>query len=121
MNGGVFHKGIDAGFVGGKPLDPKHEVLAKLLKGELVLNPPQMDNILNNVIPNFVRQFKVPELSDVGRNISYDINLNMGSVTVTNEMDAKKLANIMIDTIDERLNFHARKARSSLTVIPGRW
>lgn len=38
----LYHSG---GFVGGKALDPRHEEIAKLLKGELVLNSYNLNNI----------------------------------------------------------------------------
>lgn len=57
----IHHDGIDSGFVGGKALDPKHKLIAKLLKGnevptllekgELLLNKIDLDN----VVPNFIR------------------------------------------------------------------
>jgi len=41
-----YHTG---GFVGGKAFDPKHEEIAKLLKGELVLTPNHLNNFIRNI------------------------------------------------------------------------
>lgn len=53
---GVLHEG---GFVGGQALDPQHEKIARLLKGELVLNNSHLNNIPNI----FTRIFKGPRYS----------------------------------------------------------
>lgn len=41
----TYHDGISSGFVGGQPIDSRHEQIAKLLRGELVLNRFDLDNI----------------------------------------------------------------------------
>ena len=43
----------DGGFVGGKPLKPQHEEVAKFLKGELAITPPQLDTAYKNLIKGF--------------------------------------------------------------------
>lgn len=42
-----YHKG---GFVGDKPLDPKHEEIAKVLRGELLTTPKQLDDAYPNMV-----------------------------------------------------------------------
>lgn len=53
---GVLHEG---GFVGGQALNPQHEKIARLLKGELVLNNSHLNNIPNI----FTRIFNLPRHS----------------------------------------------------------
>jgi len=52
-----YHKG---GFVGGNPLDKKHEVVAKFLKGELAIPPDQLD-----FASKFIPQALFPQTSQL--------------------------------------------------------
>jgi len=47
----LYHEGIDSGFVGGLPLLKTNEEFAKLLKGELIINPIQMNRFMTNTLP----------------------------------------------------------------------
>jgi len=48
---GMHHSGIDSGFVGGNSRLKSNEEFAKLIKGEIVVNPEQMDNFMKKVLP----------------------------------------------------------------------
>ena len=54
-----YHEG---GFIGGKALDPRHEEIAKMLKGELALTPIDLNNFGKNLL-NFLPKVTIPQLS----------------------------------------------------------
>ena len=92
-----YHEGINAGFVGGN--DPKYkglhselqsnEQFAKLMKGELVINPEQMDNFMSNILPNIS-----------GGNSTINIE-NLMPINVAGNLD-KSVVND-IDTISQKV------------------
>ncbi len=51
----VRHDGIDSGFVFDKAMNPQSEEYNKLLKGELVTNPKQMRDFMNERFPNLLK------------------------------------------------------------------
>lgn len=65
----TFHKGLDSGWVG----DLKsNEEFAKLLKGELVIDPPQMNEFMDNILPKTIESassgFQIGKLLEVNVN-----------------------------------------------------
>lgn len=70
--GTQYHTG---GFVGGKAFNPKHEEIAKLLKGELVLTPNHLDNFIKNI------SLSIPKINNK-LNSSNIINYNFDNMTV---------------------------------------
>lgn len=79
----------DGGFVGGKALDPKHEEVAKFLKGELAVTPTQLDKAWYN-IGNFMKQTYVTAKQNL-KTPSLSVSLNMGGVKVSNDYDTDKM------------------------------
>jgi hypothetical protein len=64
----LYHEGIDSGFVGGLPLLKNNEEFAKLLKGELIINPIQMNRFMTNTLPQLTSMnngFKIDKLVDI--------------------------------------------------------
>jgi len=95
---GVHHEGLDSGPVGGMKT-ASNEKLAKLLKGEIVINGPQQDNILNNIIPSIARTS-----SNVG---SGGGGIQIGSLlTVQGNMDKSILPDVekLLDKAIDKLN-----------------
>lgn len=93
----AYHSGLNAGFVGGhnpnyKDLHPElqsNEQFAKLMKGELVINPEQMDNFMSNILPNIS-----------GGNSTINIE-NLMPINVAGNLD-KSVVND-IDTISQKV------------------
>jgi len=80
----VHHEGLNSGFVGGKPIDSKHnEVRALLEKGELLINSKQLDNIYNKTI----KPIKVPNPTSGFMNEIKNL-LNIETMNIINN-DAK--------------------------------
>ena len=50
----VLDKYHDGGFVGGAPSLGTSEKFAKLMEGEYVINPAQMDNFVNRIMPKVI-------------------------------------------------------------------
>ena len=64
-----FHKGVEAGFVGGLK---GNEMFAKLMKGELVITPEQQDKFVNQTLPSMLDKNAFE--SNVGKgDISFEI------------------------------------------------
>lgn len=68
----IYHEG---GIVGGKGINPKHEEFAKLLKGELVITPKQIDLLSNLINPS-----SKPAIADTSRQVQYQINIEIDKV-----------------------------------------
>jgi TP901 family phage tail tape measure protein len=102
-----YHDGIDSGFVGGKPLDSRHEEVAKLLKGELVINPPQLDNIIKN-LPSNLLNFSMPKLQlpTISNNQAQQVNqisveFNIDRV-IGNEQAGENLASGLVSGLKRK-------------------
>lgn len=74
----IKHNG---GFVGGVPLDPAHEVIAKLLRGELVVSLDQLNNAKNLLASGFQTGSSSPNIMRSGQGII----IHIGSV-VANDL-----------------------------------
>lgn len=68
-----YHEG---GFIGGKALDPRHEEIAKMLKGELVLTPIDLNNFGKNLL-NFLPKVTIPQLSTSSSGTTIDASINI--------------------------------------------
>lgn len=76
----TYHSG---GFVGGQSLDPKHEEIAKLLKGEFVLSPPMLDTLSNK----FSNLFTTPKLLTTNPSLSSANGITIENVNLPNVSD----------------------------------
>lgn len=97
------HSGIDSGFVGNLPKLKDNEEFAKLMKGEIVLNPSQMSNFMKNILP------KTIEYSGMG-----DIKIDM-PITIQGNADASVLSefkNIVLTTVNEALRDRGTRRNS---------
>ena len=112
---GVRHSGIETGFVGGKALSKgsrdfmelmRGEELNILKAGEIVVNPKQMDNVVNNIIPNMLnRNSKTPQLKIEGDLCSIVINGNADKdVIKLLRKETDKIANYTLDKIKSAMN-----------------
>lgn len=112
---GVRHSGIETGFVGGKALSKgsrdfmelmRGEELNILKAGEIVVNPKQMDNVVNNIIPNMLnRNSKTPQLKIEGDLCSIVINGNADKdVIKLLRKETDKIANYTLDKIKNAMN-----------------
>lgn len=67
-----FHSGAEQGVVGNKSVSMKsNEIFAKLMEGEVVSNPAQMDNFLNKTIPQMAQSISNNTSGD------YDVNVEI--------------------------------------------
>jgi hypothetical protein len=95
----LYHDGVDAGFVGERSINPQSEQFAKLMKGEMVINPTQMQNFMTNILP------KIPEA------VSSAINNNMNigkllEINVEGNLDKKVVPDIknIVDEAVKKIN-----------------
>jgi len=79
---GIHHNGITSGFVGGRALDSRHEEIARLLKGELVLNSFDLDNIPGVLNRVFTAPAIVPTPYQHSQPAQNTKNYNFGNVTI---------------------------------------
>ena len=86
-----FHEGVHSGFVGGLK---SNEEFAKLLKGELVINPNQMSNFMNKGLPEVIAR-------SAGNTISIEMPIN-----VAGNLDKSVLPDIekIIDKAFQKMN-----------------
>lgn len=85
----VNHEGLNAGFVGNVPFDPKHEKIVKALKGEVYLNKFDLNNIIPNTLKSVFSNFKMPNFTPMqpamagsnGMNFHGDINIKADNPT----------------------------------------
>ncbi len=94
----AYHSGAERGFVQGDsryvPLK-SHEEFAKLAAGELVITPPQIDNILGG----FKNLFgNIPAIKSPNYNIGNLVGLNIGNVSNASLDDVKKVVTEGIKT-----------------------
>ena len=91
---GIFHEGLDSGFVG----DVKgNETFVKALKGEAFVTEKQQDNFVNKVLPSMLNN------ASSGNNINCD---NLLSINVAGNLDSKSEANVIsaVNSQFEELN-----------------
>ncbi len=108
---GTHHTGIDAGPIGGLKTTT-NERLIKALDGELVLNQPQQQSLLNRLTPNIPQT--TSNISNMGGNtIKFDNLINIqGNATKEIIPDLEKIANTVLDKINSG-NFNRGMKRSS--------
>lgn len=80
---GIFHDGVNAGFVGNVK---GNEKFAKLMDKELVVNEKQQNAFINSTLPSIVKS------SSSGNNITCD---NLLSINVSGNIDSKSEANVI--------------------------
>ncbi|MEG0894691.1 MAG: phage tail tape measure protein [Oscillospiraceae bacterium] len=87
----THHTGFDSGFAGGeKPLLKHNEILAKLVKGELVLTPKDIDNLMYSV-PNVAKQMierSSPKFNSESFNMSPNVEIHQGDVIIQGNADS---------------------------------
>lgn len=97
----AFHSGLDAGVVGGNG-GGKGEMFAKLLKGEVVVNPEQMDRYMNQVLPSSM--INSPQTtSNMNSGMTVDKLMTIivnGSLDKSVLPSIEKLANDVVDKIN---------------------
>jgi len=96
----IYHQG---GIVGGKGINPRHEEFAKLLKGELVITPKQIDLLSNLVLPSR----KTTSPTNTNQN-NYNIELNIDKV-IGDAKSGEKLADGLVAGLKRKgmlLNFN---------------
>lgn len=87
----IYHSGADRGFVQADKYTPlkSHETFAKLARGELVLNPPQIDNVMGGfqkLLSN------IPTVTAPNYAIDNLVGINVGNVNEASIKDIGKIA-----------------------------
>jgi TP901 family phage tail tape measure protein len=89
----VAHSGAESGFVGGLK---SNEEFAKLMKGELVINKPQMENFMNKSLPQMV--------STATNEINFEMPINVnGPLDKTVLPDIEKIVNKAFEKMNSAL------------------
>jgi len=90
----AYHSG---GLVGGKSFDPRHEEIAKLLKGELVVTPRQLDILSGLIFP------KVPAMATAqnNKNTEFNITIEIDKV-IGDKHSGENIADGMISELKRR-------------------
>lgn len=83
----TYHDGIENGLVGDIPFDKNTEIIAKLAKGEAVLNPEQMSNMIRNMtnVISATPNYKSTSNSTYGGQTISIANVNLPSVKNGND------------------------------------
>lgn len=103
------HDGVNSGFVGGLN---SNEEFAKLLKGELVLNPRDMDRFTKTTLPSIVGNAS----SYGGASFSMPITVN-GNLDSTVLPDIEKIAGKVINVINNSMKNRGYIRNSNLVSI----
>lgn len=96
------HSGVDSGFVGVTPVLKSNEEFAKLLKGEIVVNPSQMDKFMTKTLPSLVS----PSVSNTmnGGNIEISMPLQvMGNLDKSTLPNIEKIVNDAVKKLNDNL------------------
>lgn len=91
----AYHSGLDAGFVGENSPSNSNEEFAKLMKGELVINPGQMDDFMKNILPGITGNnstISIENLINVEGNVDKNVVGDLKGVT---EKVTKEIMDIM--------------------------
>lgn len=111
----TFHSGVNAGFVGGKSDSKENEQFAKLLKGEIVINPEQMSGFMNKTLPNLMQSS--PNISsnmkgmEIGTLMSFNITGSMDKSILPN---IESLANKVVEKLNNNMLLRGTKRSSNL-------
>lgn len=95
---GPFHDGAESGFVGGVPDLQSHEVFAKLMTGELVVNQDQMTSFINKTLPNIISSS-----GDMNSSMG-DIILNFPNLTSMDKEIIPQLSDALFNSMNKALN-----------------
>ena len=115
----IYHDGLDKGFVGGTGFNSTQEQYAKLLKGELVVNPKQQMDFMQRILPNYTHaavsaagtQSITLDMSNMNL-LTVQGNVTEGSMSELNTAlrNAKnEIAQTVLDTMNIGLNKRGHK------------
>ena len=111
-----FHDGAKSGVVGKGMSMKNSEIFAKLMAGEVVSNPSQIDNFIDKTLPNIIEQ---ASSNFVGGNIelSMPINVSGGVLDKSVLPDIEKLSNKLLDRLQDMMNQRGWNRRADLFQI----
>jgi TP901 family phage tail tape measure protein len=94
------HDGVESGFVlGPRSALKSNEEFAKLMKGELVMNPRQMTDFMTKTLPNFTKN-----TSSMGEGLTIDKLINIeGNATKDILPDLERVANQVLEKLNSTL------------------
>lgn len=95
------HTGVETGFVKGLK---SNEEFAKLMAGELVINPEQMNNFMRKTLPNMTGMVSAESKNNNGFSIEKLLNITVnGNLDKTVLPDLEKLANTVVEKINKSM------------------
>ncbi|MGE6227635.1 phage tail tape measure protein [Paenibacillus chitinolyticus] len=97
----IFPKYHEGGFIGGRALNPRHEMVATMLKGELAITPPMMDRLYSALtLPSI--KMSSPASAQVGvtsPTIGRSINISIQSINANNFDEMMRSLDPYIDSL----------------------
>lgn len=106
----IRHSGVDTGFVQGLK---SNEEFAKLMAGEIVITPNQMDTFMNKTLPK-VAQMSRGETLSIGKLLEITVQGNMDGSVVP---QIKEIADKVVKQINENMKQRGFIRTTSLTSI----
>ena len=104
----IYHDGIEKGFVGDKTYNPMQEQYAKLMNGELVVNPAQQTAFMERILPKYTQGI----LDRAGGSVVLDMNgmtmMSVGSMSITK--DSVKDVQKVLDSAQKTLTQNVLRA-----------
>ena len=107
------HSGVNSGFVGNKMVLKSNEEFAKLMKGELVVNPKDMDKFMKNVLPSMADSSVSNTMGGISIDKVLDITVN-GSLDKSVIPDIKEIANKVMGEINKVMMSRGFNRRADL-------
>jgi TP901 family phage tail tape measure protein len=93
-----YHEGVEKGFVGSRASLKSNEKFAKLLDGELVVTPKQMDKFMKNTLPTVTK-------TNGGNNITVEMPITVaGNLDKSVMPDLERLTNKVIEKLNDTLS-----------------
>ena len=103
----THHSGVDSGFVGGLKTN---ESFVKAIKGEIIVNEPQMNNFMSNILPKMIKS------GSGGITINAPLQI-AGNVTQDTLPDLQKMMDKMVKSLNDSLKSRGIIRQSNLVSI----
>ncbi|MBP9123307.1 MAG: hypothetical protein KBF60_09170, partial [Ignavibacteriaceae bacterium] len=119
VGGGIsaHHSGIEKGSVGGKKIKSNEEFI-KVLKGEVVITPSQMEHYTQRVLPNMMNKPQVQTLMNTNSTFEklFDIVVQ-GNLDKSAVQDLERLSSQIVDKINKGLQQRGMIRNTTLNSI----
>jgi hypothetical protein len=109
-----FHSGVEMGAVGSQFTMKSNEMFAKLLKGEVVVTPQQMDNFMKTTLPTLSEGSSSFSSGDISIDMPINVNGNLDKSVLP---DLEKLTQALIGRINDEMMKRGYNRRADLYSI----